>query len=54
MGDDSEDLSYSLRIYGNNTNSDTKPFLEQALFAIGDSSQIIPLVAAPMQISHVQ
>ncbi|KAL9559228.1 hypothetical protein MBANPS3_000545 [Mucor bainieri] len=45
-------LSYSLRIYGNNT--ETKPFLEQALFAIGDSSQIIPLSSAPMQISHVQ
>lgn len=52
MDEESEELSYSLRIYGNNT--DTKPFLEQALFAIGDSSQIIPLVAAPMQISHVQ
>ncbi|GAA5815474.1 hypothetical protein MFLAVUS_008986 [Mucor flavus] len=50
--EDSEELSYSLRIYGNT--SDTKPFLEQALFAIGDSSQIIQLNAAPMQISHVQ
>ncbi|CEP14747.1 hypothetical protein [Parasitella parasitica] len=45
-------FSYSLRIYGNN--AETKPFLEQALFAIGDSSQIIPLSSAPMQISHVQ
>ncbi|KAG2215170.1 hypothetical protein INT46_001446 [Mucor plumbeus] len=45
-------LSYSLRIYGND--AETKPFLEQALFAIGDSCQIIPLSSAPMQISHVQ
>ncbi|KAF1798074.1 hypothetical protein FB192DRAFT_1397602 [Mucor lusitanicus] len=52
--EESEDasLSYSLRIYGNDT--ETKPFLEQALFAIGDTSQIIPLASAPMQISHVQ
>ncbi|CAO3608654.1 unnamed protein product [Mucor fragilis] len=52
--EESEDgsLSYSLRIYGNDT--ETKPFLEQALFAIGDSSQIIPLSSAPMQISHAQ
>ncbi|KAI7900813.1 uncharacterized protein BX663DRAFT_488127 [Cokeromyces recurvatus] len=51
--EDSTNLSYSLHIYGN-MNSDTKPFLEQALFEIGNSSQIIPLHAAPMQISHVQ
>ncbi|CAO0799587.1 unnamed protein product [Mucor circinelloides] len=52
--EESEDssLSYSLRIYGNDR--ETKPFLEQALFALGDSSQIIPLSSPPMQISHVQ
>ncbi|KAG0738814.1 hypothetical protein G6F57_010710 [Rhizopus arrhizus] len=45
-------LSYSLRIYGNALN--TKPFLEQVLFDIKESSQVIPLSAAPMQITHVQ
>ncbi|KAI8986427.1 hypothetical protein BDB01DRAFT_785614 [Pilobolus umbonatus] len=45
-------LAYSLRIYGNKEN--TKPFLEQALFDIGDTVQIIPLSAAPMQISHLE
>ncbi|KAI9470838.1 MAG: hypothetical protein EXX96DRAFT_370372 [Benjaminiella poitrasii] len=53
QAEESANVSYSLRIYGN-TNSETKPFLEQALFEIGDSSQIIPLNDAPMQISHVQ
>ncbi|CAO3702604.1 unnamed protein product [Rhizopus stolonifer] len=45
-------LSYSLRIHGNTPN--TKPFLEQVLFDIDKSSQIIPLTAAPMQITHVE
>lgn len=49
--EDDADISYSLRIYGNR---ETEPFLEQALFSIGDSTQIIPLTSAPMQISHVQ
>lgn len=49
---DETNLTYSLRIFGNS--SETPPFLEQALFAIGESSQIIPLYAPPMQISHVK
>ncbi|RCH94757.1 hypothetical protein CU098_009881, partial [Rhizopus stolonifer] len=44
--------AYSLRIYGNKPN--TKPFLEQALFSIGETCQTIPLTSAPMQLSHIQ
>ncbi|KAL4210206.1 hypothetical protein AB4K20DRAFT_1969538 [Rhizopus microsporus] len=46
-------LLYNIRLY-KHTSSLKNPFLEQALFNICKSSQVIPLSAAPMQISHVQ
>ncbi|KAG0185302.1 hypothetical protein DFQ28_009569 [Apophysomyces sp. BC1034] len=45
-------MSYSLRIYGND--KPAKSYLEQALFAIEDSCQIISLSNPPMQISHLK
>ncbi|KAF7724748.1 hypothetical protein EC973_000776 [Apophysomyces ossiformis] len=45
-------MSYSLRIYGSDTPA--KPYLEQTLFTIQDSCQIIPLSNPPMQISHLK
>ncbi|KAL0090786.1 hypothetical protein J3Q64DRAFT_1707039 [Phycomyces blakesleeanus] len=45
-------VSYSLRFYGHQ--HAPKSFLEQTLFGLGESSQIIPLTYPPMQLSHVQ
>ncbi|KAI8381032.1 uncharacterized protein BYT42DRAFT_289604 [Radiomyces spectabilis] len=47
---DDTGLSFSLRIYGHDIFA--KPYLEQTLFELEKSCQVIPLLHAPMQICH--